>query len=167
MWEQTGNTRRGGTFRNVLEVLHVSIASRFITDSLCLFSYFLSLSSRHILMTQCTCSRMCCRKSTVVWSQDSSTIASEDPALLASLLSHLTSQRFLSLSSFLHCQFLVEQSLAHRLFYLWISLCFPSVLDFGFSLVFYSERVGRRKVCLFVLRRGFAQLRLSWNSLHC
>lgn len=34
MWEQTGNTRRGGTFQNALEVLHVSIASRFIADSL-------------------------------------------------------------------------------------------------------------------------------------
>lgn len=140
-----------------------------------LFSYFLSLGSRRILMTQCTCSRMCCRKSTVVWSQDSSTMASEDQlcslvrlgSKCPSLLSHLASQRFLSPSSFLHCQFLVEQSLAHRLFYLWINLCFPSVLDFGFSLVFYSERVGRRKVCLFVLRHGFAQLRLAWNSLHC
>lgn len=32
--EQTGNTRRGGTFQNALEVLHASIAARFIADSL-------------------------------------------------------------------------------------------------------------------------------------
>lgn len=38
--EQTGNTRRGGTFQNALEVLHASIAARFIADSLSVLASF-------------------------------------------------------------------------------------------------------------------------------